>query len=130
MIHGSYGYLNSNLLYMIDRKCSKHYHWEFIATTITNKFGYPLYRRRYNKQIIKKRKITIDNRWIIPYNLYLYQKYNCHINIEICSSICLVKYLYKYVYKGHDHIIATIKGQYDEITKYLNTRYISTSEAY
>jgi hypothetical protein len=28
--------------------------------------------------------------------------YNCHINIEICSSIKTVKYLYKYIYKGPD----------------------------
>jgi hypothetical protein len=25
--------------------------------------------------------------------------YNCHINVEICSSIKAVKYLYKYIYK-------------------------------
>jgi hypothetical protein len=28
--------------------------------------------------------------------------YNCHINIEIYSSIKAVKYLYKYIYKGFD----------------------------
>ncbi|CAG8729159.1 18213_t:CDS:10, partial [Rhizophagus irregularis] len=35
------------------------------------------------RKIIKTRT-TIDNRWIVPYNPYLYQKYNCHINVEIC----------------------------------------------
>jgi len=129
MIHGPYGYLNPNSPCMIDGKCSKHYHQEFIATTTTNKFGYPLYRRRDNGQTIEKRGITIDNRWIVPYNPYLCQKYDCHINVEICSSIRSVKYLYKYVYKGHDRIIATIENQYDEITKYLNARYVSASEA-
>jgi hypothetical protein len=28
--------------------------------------------------------------------------YNCHINVEICSSIKVVKYMYKYIYKGPD----------------------------
>ncbi len=27
-------------------------------------------------------------------------RYKCHINVEVCSSITVVKYLYKYVYKG------------------------------
>ena len=32
----------------------------------------------------------------------LYIIFNCHINVEIVSSIKSVKYLYKYIYKGHD----------------------------
>ena len=28
--------------------------------------------------------------------------FNCHINVEVVSSIESVKYLYKYIYKGHD----------------------------
>ncbi len=31
-------------------------------------------------------------------------KYNAHINIEICSFILTIKYLYKYVYKGYNYI--------------------------
>ena len=71
MIHGFCGYLNPNSPFMIDEKCSKHYHREFITITTTNKFGYLLYRRRDNRQTIEKRGITIDNRWIVPYNPYL-----------------------------------------------------------
>jgi len=44
----------------------------------------------------------IDNRWVIPYNPYLLRLFNCHINIDACSSIKVVKYLFKYIYKGHD----------------------------
>lgn len=45
---------------------------------------------------------VIDNRWVVPYNKWLSQKYNCHINVEVCASIEAVKYIYKYVYKGPD----------------------------
>ena len=44
---------------------------------------------------IKKNKnsttVEVDNRWIVPYNLYLVTKYNCHINVEICSSVSKYK---------------------------------------
>ena len=114
MIHGPCGNLNSNSPCMIDGKCSKGYHREFTTATTTNKYGYPLYRRRNNGRTITKGQITIDNRWIVPYNPYLCQKYDCHINVEICSSIRSVKYLYKYVYKGQDRVIVSIEDQ-DEI---------------
>jgi hypothetical protein len=39
----------------------------------------------------------------VPYNPYLSLLFNCHINVEVCTSITAIKYLYKYVYKGHDH---------------------------
>jgi hypothetical protein len=29
-------------------------------------------------------------------------KFFCHINLEICSSLKSVKYIYKYIYKGVD----------------------------
>jgi hypothetical protein len=40
--------------------------------------------------------------WVVTFNPSLLMLYNCHINIEICSSIKSVKYLYKYIYKGPD----------------------------
>jgi hypothetical protein len=36
-------------------------------------------------------------------------RYQCHINVEACSSITAVKYLYKYVYKGHDYALAVVQ---------------------
>ncbi len=39
---------------------------------------------------------------MVPYNPYLSLLFNCHINVEVCTSVAAVKYLYKYVYKGHD----------------------------
>jgi hypothetical protein len=51
---------------------------------------------------------VFDNRWVVPYNPYLTMRYQCHINVEVCNSITAVKYLYKYVYKGHDRALAMV----------------------
>ena len=60
----------------------------------------------------------VDNRWIVPYNPYLSVRYNAHINVEICASVKSVKYLYKYVYKGHDKAMIVIQKDGQEIKKY------------
>jgi len=54
---------------------------------------------------------VFDNRWVIPYNPYLTMRYQCHINVEVCRSITVVKYLYKYVYKGHDRALAVVQPE-------------------
>jgi len=80
-------------------------------------------------------------------------RYKCHINVEVCSSITAVKYLYKYVYKGHDHAFAVVQPEAgalpiaapqaatsgadgnnvpvarNEVQNYLDGRYVTTSEA-
>ena len=127
MMHGPCGMLNPNAPCMKDGKCSKKYPQNFQETTIENEDGYPIYRRRNNNQIVEINGFQLDNRWVVPYNPYLTTKYNCHINVEICSSITAIKYLFKYVYKGHDR--ATVEIINDEINLYLDARYISASEA-
>jgi hypothetical protein len=75
-------------------------------------------------------------------------RYQCHINVEVCSSITTVKYLYKYVYKGHDCALAVVQPEagvlpaaggadgnnvpvaQDEVENYLDGRYVSASEAF
>ncbi|KAI5387468.1 hypothetical protein KIW84_073551 [Lathyrus oleraceus] len=60
---------------------------------------------------------SVDNRWVVPYNPWLLLKYDCHINVEICSSMKSIKYLYKYVYKSPDRVAMEVhKGSYmDEV---------------
>ncbi|XP_028551783.1 uncharacterized protein LOC114579918 [Dendrobium catenatum] len=60
--------------------------------------------------------------------------YNCHINVEICSGIKAVKYIYKYIYKGHDKISVSFSQQnaqnnFDEIQHYQDGRWVSAQEA-
>lgn len=76
----------------------------------------------------------LDNRWVVPYNPYLLRMYNCHINVEVCSSIKAVKYLFKYIYKGHDRASVTqgeadSNGNIDEIQQYRDARWITPPEA-
>ena len=87
-----------------------------------------------------------DNRWIVPHNLYLAAKYGAHINIEICTTVTAVKYLFKYVYKGHDRATVQVGVQAanmndggipggavleerDKIKQYVDARYVSASES-
>ena len=46
---------------------------------------------------------------MIFYNSYLLLKYETHINVEICTSIKLVTYLYKYVFKRSNHVDVSIE---------------------
>ncbi|GBO29828.1 hypothetical protein AVEN_154669-1 [Araneus ventricosus] len=71
----------------------------------------------------------MDNRFVVP---YLLLKYNTHINVEVCTSLCAVKYIYKHIYKGFDcanMVLPTGQVQYNEIANYIDARYVSVSEA-
>ena len=87
--------------------CSKRFPKNYNKQTYEDDNGYPIYRRRKTTSI-KIGNYNIDNQWVVPYNPYLSTKYNAHINVEICSTIKAVKYLYKYIYKGHDKIVHAI----------------------
>ena len=74
----------------------------------------------------------IDNSWVIPYNPYLSKRFNCHINVECCTSPKAAKYLYKYVTKGNDRarVATEVEGEpRDEITEYQDLRSVGSSEA-
>lgn len=53
--------------------------------------------------------------------------------VEICSTITAAKYLYKYVYKGHDCITLNIKfpnqTYVDEISSFQSVRWVSPPAA-
>jgi hypothetical protein len=71
---------------------------DFRDATIVPKDGYPLYRRRYTREIVAykfgNREILPDNRFVVPHNPYLSKKYTFHINIEICATVKAVKYVH------------------------------------
>lgn len=134
MVHGPCGTVNPSSPCMVDGKCSKEYPKPFQQETVSNSDGYPKYRRRDTLATYKTAAgLEVSNRWIVPYNPYLSLKYNCHINVEVCASVKSVKYLFKYVYKGHDCANVEIKEHgilsHDEISTYVDARYVSAPEA-
>ena len=136
MIHGPCGAANPRSPCMKEGTCSEKYPKDFVEETQTTSDGYPLNRRRNDGRTITRGAHVLDNRSVVPYNKYLIKTFNCHINVEICSSIQSVKYLYKYVYKGHDRIQARVVSDdeaptmRDEPQQYLDARYVSASEAF
>ena len=65
-----------------------------------------------------------DNRQIVPNNPYLIRQYKTYINVEICTTVQAIKYIYKYVYKRRDKAILEIANT-DKIKRYVTYRYIS-----
>jgi hypothetical protein len=107
MMHGPCGVAFPNAPCMEDGKCEKQYPHKFQSETVMDVNGYPIYRCRDMGRTILVHDVELDNRWVVPHNVYLSTKYDAHINVEVYNNIRVVKYLFKYVYKGHDR--ATIE---------------------
>uniref|UniRef100_K3Y2Z6 ATP-dependent DNA helicase n=1 Tax=Setaria italica TaxID=4555 RepID=K3Y2Z6_SETIT len=137
MMHGPCGTLNPLRPCTRGRtSCKNRYPRPFCDSTSQGKDSYPIYRRRDDgrKEIIRGH--ILDNQWVVPYNPCLLHTFNCHINVEACSSIKSVKYLFKYIYKGHDRASVAVreagkkddKGNVDEITQYREARWVTPPE--
>lgn len=119
-------------------------------TAINEGTGFVFNRRRDDGRYFpasRNRPIHQDNRWIVPYNLYLLMKYDSHVNVEICSMAQSVKYIYNYVYKEHDRANVELQNSntndaipgngsnmsetqicINEIQRWQASRYISSTE--
>ncbi|XP_058796825.1 uncharacterized protein LOC131667435 [Phymastichus coffea] len=122
---------------MINNKCSNKFPKNFQNETIMDENGYPHYQRKNDGVTYElPNGHVIDNRWVVPYCRDLLKMFNCHINVEIVSSVRAVKYLYKYIYKGHDAATVTIGSEnvsktisHDEVANFIETRYVGPVEA-
>ncbi|KAK2665791.1 hypothetical protein Ddye_004365 [Dipteronia dyeriana] len=129
MIHGPCGNLNpTNVCMTKQGNCRSRYPQTVSSITTYGKNSYPKYKRRDDGEKIVVRGATLDNRWVVPYNSYLVAKFDCHINIEICSTIKAVQY------NGHDRIAFNISvnnehNQVHEIDNFQSARWISPPEA-
>jgi hypothetical protein len=142
MLHGPCGDDNPQAPCMVRKHtngplvCSKRFPKPFTDRTLIHEDGYPEYCRRDTGQVFTVRKpgfpdveVVRDNRWVVPYNPYLLQKYRSHLNVEVCASVQAIKYIHKYVYKGADRTTVAVTATDDEIARYVQARYVSPCEA-
>ncbi|XP_057779966.1 uncharacterized protein LOC130998566 [Salvia miltiorrhiza] len=138
MVHGPCGIVNTSAPCMVKGRCTKFFPKKFVDTTTVDDEGYPVYRRRDNGRVLHKNGIALDNRYVVPHNRYLLLKYRAHINVEWCNQSRSIKYLFKYINKGHDRVTATFYNSsmdgrsdknVDEVSQYYDCRYISSCEA-
>ncbi|XP_074318536.1 uncharacterized protein LOC141655350 [Silene latifolia] len=138
MMHGPCGKLNpacSCMKHANSPGCCKYeYPKSYTSDTTVNGAGYPEYRRRNTGEKVLIRDHELDNRWVIPYNPYLLALFDYHLNVEVCSIMHAVKYLYKYIYKGHDKISFSVTNAeepttIDEIAQFQSGRWVSPCEA-
>ena len=142
MLHGPCGKENPKNVCMVNGQCSKAFPKEFIKETVVDPASYyAIYQRRSPQD--GGRVLTlpdgrkVDNSFVVPYNPLLLLRYNCHINVELCSSPKAAKYLFKYVTKGSDRAMVQAEvvggnGQpqpRDEIGDYQDMRCVGSSEA-
>ncbi|XP_022177735.1 uncharacterized protein LOC111038807 [Myzus persicae] len=128
MIHGPCGRVNPQCPCMVDNCCSKDYPKPYAEETVyVSDGGYPKYRRPDDGQVVLLKNHEVGNEYVVPHNPYLLAKYDAHINVEVCSSIKSVMYIYKYIYKGHDCVTLEVFDQ-DELANFVNTRYVRPPE--
>uniref|UniRef100_A0A8R1I5I4 ATP-dependent DNA helicase n=1 Tax=Caenorhabditis japonica TaxID=281687 RepID=A0A8R1I5I4_CAEJA len=135
MIHRPCGPLNPKSPCTNDKmECMKRFPKPFRSSTNADVNGYPEYRRRDDGRFVEYGKHKLTNQHVVAYNRTLLLHFNCHLNLEVCAMVEAVKYLYKYVYKGHDRAsIQMLRSAddetVDEIKMYLDCRYICAPEA-
>jgi hypothetical protein len=129
MVHTPCGEENPTAPCMRNGFCSKGFPKPFREETSVTEDSYACTKRHDTGQTYMVRGKQVNNQWVVCYNKYLIWKYRCHINIESIASVKAIKYIYKYVYKGHDRATMEFGRCTDEIKQYLDARYVSSCEA-
>src|SRR5882762_6866879 len=131
MMHGPCCPEHPKAACMVNKKCSKRFPKDFCPETWLGQDGYPEYARPDNgRTYTNSRGQTFDNHSVVPYNPFLSARYNCHINVEICASVKAIKYIHKYIYKGHDRATVGVGEDIDEIQEHIGSRYIGPTEGF
>jgi hypothetical protein len=138
MMHGPCGAANTGSPCMDGNHCSKFFPKKYKSWTTIDEDGYASYKRRNTGVVVQKKKVKLDNSYVVPYNPFLLMRYQGHINVEYCNKSNAIKYLFKYVNKGPDRSNLEItngkgvtkqKEPVDEIKRWYDCRYLSPSEA-
>ena len=131
MMHGPCGELDPHCVCMENGECKKNFSKPLQQQTEFNVNGYPLYRRR-GQHRAQLHRHTVNDSWVVPHNPHLLMKFNCHMNVEVCTTVRSVKYIFKYIHKGNDAAHVEIRQNHlnhDEILQHLNARYVGPHQA-
>jgi Helitron helicase-like domain at N-terminus len=132
MVHGPCGAQNDKSPCMEGGVCTKGFPKPFNECTSITEDSYSRTRHLNTGQSIRTGpgdKYQVDNRWVVCHSKYLIWKYRCHLNVESIASVKAIKYIYKYVYKGHDRTTMQFGTAQNEIRHYLDACYVSSCEA-
>ncbi|GKA13115.1 DNA helicase [Tanacetum coccineum] len=144
MIHGPCGAANLTATCMKDGgTCNRNFPKAYCNRTYIDKDDFIHYRRLDTVIEIKRQNVWLDNRYVVPYNRTLCMRYYAYINVEYFGWTMLIKYLFKYISKGTDRVIANVtrpaadihststasRIAIDEIKNYIEARYIGPHEA-
>ena len=109
MLHGPCGPADPNCGCMKNKnnKCRFRYPKPYVDNTTVDEDGKATYRRRdiKEREVLmqvrlssgKSAKYKFTNQHVVPYNKGILLKYNCHINVEICTGIFYMNTLYIYM---------------------------------
>ncbi|KAK0415075.1 hypothetical protein QR680_011759 [Steinernema hermaphroditum] len=90
------------------RTCSKRFPKPFRNFSSLLEDDYALLRRPDNGECSSRNPAT--NQYVVAYNKKLLLKYEAHINVEIISNLHVLKYLFKYLFKGFNRaLIETVE---------------------
>lgn len=82
---------------------------------------------------VQYKRTDEEDRWIASHIPELIDDLDCHIHVDVVFTVTVFMYLYKYLFKGPDHTLFRVRNQdserIDEISDYVNGRYLSAPEA-
>ncbi|GJU70989.1 DNA helicase [Tanacetum coccineum] len=130
MMHGPCGAASPSATCMQEGSCSKHFLKTYNDRTFFNSNGHTHYRRRDTGVHVMKGESKLDNCDVVPYNRALCLAFEAHINVEYCGWSMLIKYLFKYISKGPDRILAKISNSDESITATCNRPHIDEIQNY
>ena len=127
-----------------DGSCSKHFPKGYCDKTKIGEKSNSQYARRSADNggfsFVKKR-IRMDDAWIVPHNAFLLLLMSCRINLEKVVSCRAISYIFKYIFKGSDRSLVYVspakifannqnrKDVDDEVQRWIDVRYFSSHEA-
>ncbi|GJR83724.1 uncharacterized protein Tco_0154509, partial [Tanacetum coccineum] len=115
MMHGPCGEDDPNQACMVDRKCTKHFPKPFTQHSSVDSEGYPVYRRRDNRNHVDKTGHKLHNGYVIPYNVMLLKRPD-RVSAELYETVTTAD--------GQQ-----IEKPVDEIKAFYDCRYLSACEA-